>query len=387
MSSPAHGVPPVPGGAADRACDGAEETVRLLTVEGERIHHPDYPLDLDGEALRDLYRDMVLIRRFDDAATALQRQGELGLWASLKGQEAAQIGSGRALAAQDHAFPSYRDHGVVWCRGLRLRQILGVFRGITLGGWDPEEHHIHLYSIVIPDQTLHATGYAMGIQRDGHVGTGDPHRDTAAIAYFGDGATAQGDLNEALVFSASFNAPVVFLCQNNHWAISVPTRRQSRIPLYRRASGFGIPGVQVDGNDVLAVYAVTRAALDRARSGGGPTFIEAITYRMGPHTTSDDPTRYRSAAEVDQWRHRDPIARMAELLRRTGDGDERFFAQVDAAAEDIAVQTREVCRSLPDPAPSGMFDHVYSEPHAQVDAERAAFAAYQASFETSEAGA
>ncbi len=360
---------------------GDRSMVQLLTADGQRVEHPDYSFDPDPDQLRGLYRDLVLIRRFDDEATALQRQGELGLWVGLKGQEAAQIGSGRALRPQDHAFPSYRDHGVTWCRDLRLRQILGIFRGVTLGGWDPEEHHIHLYSIVIGDQALHATGYAMGIQRDGNVGTGDVTRDAAVITYFGDGATSQGDLNEALVFSASFNAPVVFFCQNNQWAISVPMHRQSRIPLYRRADGFGMPGVQVDGNDVLAVYAVTRAALDRARSGGGPMFIEAVTYRMGAHTTSDDPTRYRSAAEVDQWRQRDPIDRMAALLRRTGIADETFFADLVAEAEDIGRQVREVTRSMPEPDPVGIFDHVYSEPHAQVDAERAAFVEYHASFE------
>ena len=379
------GARAAPDGSVDVPDDDSQmPLVQLLTPDGERLEHPDYPLDLDGAALRSLYRDLVLVRRFDDEATSLQRQGELGLWASLKGQEAAQIGSGRALRPQDHAFPSYRDHGVTWCRDLRLRQILGMFRGVSLGGWNPDEHNIHLYSIVIPDQALHATGYAMGVQRDGNVGTGDPSRDTAVITYFGDGATSQGDLSEALVFATSFNAPVVFFCQNNHWAISVPTQRQSRIPLYRRASGFGLPGVRVDGNDVLAVLAVTRAALDRARGGGGPTLIEALTYRMAPHTTSDDPTRYRSAEEVEHWRHRDPIARVAELLRRTGDGDEEFFAEIDTQAEEIGRQTREVCRSLPDPAPVSLFDHVYTEPHAQVDAERDWFADYHASFSAHE---
>jgi pyruvate dehydrogenase E1 component alpha subunit len=269
---------------------------------------------------------------------------------------------------------------VIWCRELRLRQILGMFRGVSLGGWNPQDHHIHLYSIVIPDHVLHATGYAMGVQRDGNVGTGDADRDMAVIAYFGDGAMSQGDLNESLVFATSFNAPMVFFCQNNHWAISVPTQRQSRIPLYRRASGFGLPGVRVDGNDVLAVLAVTRAALDRARGGGGPTLIEAVTYRMAAHTTSDDPTRYRSAAEVDHWKHRDPLARLATLLRATGDGGDDFFAEIEEQADDIGQQVRDVVRSMPDPAPLSMFDHVYAEPHAQVDAERAWFADYHASF-------
>ncbi len=204
---------------------------------------------------------------------------------------------------------------------------------------------------MIGAQTLHATGYAMGIQRDGDVGTGDPDRDAAVLAYFGDGATAQGDVNESFVFASVFNAPVVFFCQNNQWAISVPNERQTRVPLYQRASGFGFPGVRVDGNDVLAVYAVTKAALDRARGGEGPTFIEAFTYRMGAHTTSDDPTRYRIAAEVEEWKLKDPIARLKVHLARGGMADEAFFASVERQADELAARLREQCLAMPDPQP------------------------------------
>src|SRR3954447_3678148 len=259
-------VDPVPGAGAPHL-PGAPDLVQLLTPEGERVEHPDYPLDVSDEELRSLFRDLALVRRWDAEATALQRQGELGIWASLLGQEAAQVGSGRALSPQDYAFPTYREHGVAWCRGVDPLNLLGLFRGVNHGGWDPDEKNFHLYTIVIGAQTLHATGYAMGIQRDGAVGTGDPTRDSAVIAYFGDGATAQGDVNEAFVFAAVQNAPVVFFCQNNQWAISEPNDRQTRIPLYQRAKGFGFPGVRVDGNDVLAVYAVTKAALETARSG------------------------------------------------------------------------------------------------------------------------
>ncbi|HET9655097.1 MAG TPA: pyruvate dehydrogenase (acetyl-transferring) E1 component subunit alpha [Kineosporiaceae bacterium] len=354
--------------------------VQLLTPEGQRVDHPDYPFDVDADQLRSWYRDLVLVRRVDAEATALQRQGELGIWASLLGQEAAQIGSARALAPQDYVFPTYREHGVAWCRDVDPVTLLGLFRGVNLGGWDPTEHNFHLYTIVIGAQTLHAAGYAMGVQRDGAVGTGDPDRDTAVIAYFGDGATAQGDVNEAFVFASVFNAPVVFFCQNNHWAISVPNERQTRIPLYRRASGFGFPGVRVDGNDVLAVNAVTRAALDRARRGEGPTFIEAFTYRMGAHTTSDDPTRYRIAAEVEEWKLKDPIARLKVYLARSGMAGEEFFARIDAEADELAARVRRECLAMPDPAPSAMFEHVYHEPHPLVDEERAWFETYHRSF-------
>jgi pyruvate dehydrogenase E1 component alpha subunit len=364
--------------------DGGPELVQLLNPDGERVHHPEYSSYADhltAEDLRGFYRDLALVRRVDAEATALQRQGELGIWASLLGQEAAQVGSGRAMAPQDYAFPTYREHGVAWCRGIDPLNLLGLFRGVNHGGWDPDERNFHLYTIVIGAQTLHATGYAMGIQRDHAVGSGDPDRDAAVIAYFGDGATAQGDVNEAFVFASTQNAPVVFFCQNNQWAISVPNDKQTTIPLYRRAAGFGFPGVRVDGNDVLAVYAVTKAALDNARSGNGPTFIEAFTYRMGAHTTSDDPTRYRVAAEVDVWKERDPIVRLRTHLVANGMADEDFFDAVDREADELAVHVREGCLALPDPQPLDMFEHVYVDDHPLVDEERKAFAAYLESFE------
>jgi pyruvate dehydrogenase E1 component alpha subunit len=357
--------------------------VQLLTPGGQRVEHPDYShrvAHLDAEALRGLYRDMVIVRRFDTEATALQRQGELGLWAQSLGQEAAQIGSGRALLAQDYVFPSYREHGVAHTRGLDLADLLRLFRGIDHGGWDPAAHNFHLYTLVIGSHTLHATGYAMGVQRDGDVGTGDPTRDTAVVTYFGDGATSQGDVSEALVFASVNNAPVVFFCQNNQWAISEPTTRQSRVPIADRAPGFGIPSVRVDGNDVLACHAVTAEALERARSGGGPTFIEAFTYRMGAHTTSDDPTRYRSAAEEDYWSQRDPIDRLRLHLEAIGELPAAFTAELDAEAALLGERLRTTVRGWEAPEPGSMFEHVYASPNAVVEAERAWFEAYEGSF-------
>ncbi len=358
--------------------------VQLLTPEGMRVPSETYdPIieRLTDDDLRSLYRDLVLIRRVDTEATALQRQGELGIWASLLGQEAAQVGSGRAMRPQDYAFPSYREHGVAWCRGVDPVNLLGLFRGVNHGGWDPNEKNFQLYTIVIGAQALHATGYAMGIQRDGDVGTGDPDRDAAAISYFGDGATSQGDVNEALVFAGVNHAPVVFFCQNNEWAISVPNEKQIPSPLYQRASGFGFPGIRVDGNDVLAVYAVTKIALDNARSAQGPTFIEAFTYRMGAHTTSDDPTKYRVSAEVEVWKHRDPIARFKAWLTREGIADRAFFDAIEAEGDELAVSIRERCLAMPDPEPLAMFEHVYVDEHPVVTAERDEMRAYLASFE------
>ncbi|HEY5484837.1 MAG TPA: pyruvate dehydrogenase (acetyl-transferring) E1 component subunit alpha [Propionibacteriaceae bacterium] len=359
------------------------DLVQLLTPTGQRVDHPDYTpriAHLDAAALRGMYRDMVMTRRFDSEATALQRQGELGLWAQSLGQEGAQVGSGRAAAPRDMIFPAYREHGVAFTRGLELTKILRQFRGIDHGGWDPKDHNFHLYTLVVGSHTLHATGYAMGLQRDGVVGTGDPDRDTATMVYFGDGATSQGDTSEALVFAAVNNAPVVFFCQNNQWAISEPTSRQSRVPLYHRGSGFGIPSLRVDGNDVLACYAVTSEALERARSGGGPTFIEAYTYRMGAHTTSDDPTRYRSAAEEQYWRDRDPIERLRVLLVAEGAADDAWFAELDAEAAAYGEHIRSTVRAFERPATMSMFSDVYAGPHAIVDDERAWFEAYQRTF-------
>ena len=349
------------------------ELVQLLTPEGERVEHPDYSLDLDDEAYRGLYRDLVMVRRIDTEATALQRQGELGLWASLLGQEAAQVGAGRALTDRDFAFPTYREHGVAYCKGVDPVTLLGLFRGVNQGGWNPHDKGFQLYTIVIGSQTLHATGYAMGLQRDGSDG--------AAMAFFGDGASSQGDVNEAFVWASVFQAPVVFFCQNNQWAISEPLEKQSRIPLYQRARGFGFPGVRVDGNDALAVLAVTQAALERAREGSGPTLIEAWTYRMGPHTTSDDPTRYRLAAELETWKLKDPIERMKAYLSRTGMGTGEFFDQVDKEADELAAHIRAGCLALADPDPITLFDHVYAGGSSLLDEEREQLASYLASFE------
>ncbi|WP_306192437.1 pyruvate dehydrogenase (acetyl-transferring) E1 component subunit alpha [Streptomyces sp. MK5] len=346
--------------------------IQLLTPEGERVEHPDHQVDLTPEELRGLHRDMVLTRRFDTEATTLQRQGELGLWAPLLGQEAAQIGSGRAVRDDDYVVPSYREHGVAWCRGVDPTNLLAMFRGVNNGGWDPAGNNFHLYTLVIGSQSLHATGYAMGLAKDG--------ADAAVLAYFGDGASSQGDVNEAFTFSAVYNAPVVFFCQNNQWAISAPTEKQTRVPLYQRAQGFGFPGVRVDGNDVLACLAVTRWALERARNGEGPTLIEAFTYRMGAHTTSDDPTRYRADGERAEWEAKDPILRLRTYLEKEGLADEEYFTSLEAESEELARRVRKAVRSMPLPAPTAMFDHVYADGHALVDEERAQFAAYWASF-------
>lgn len=365
----------------DRVAAESDEPVQLITPDGERRANALYDrwiADVDGGALQALYQDMVVVRRIDAEATALQRQGELALWPPLLGQEAAQVGSGRALRQDDFVFSSYRENGVAYCRGVDLTDMMRVWRGNGSSGWDPYTVNMATPQVIIGAQTLHATGYAMGILNDG--------ADSVAVAYFGDGATSQGDVNEAMVFAASFQAPVVFFCQNNHWAISEPVTLQAHVPIARRAPGFGIPSVRVDGNDVLACMAVTREALDRARTGGGPTFIEAITYRMGPHTTADDPTRYRDPNELEDWAAKDPIARLAALLDAQGLLPAEVADAVKATADDVAARLREGCITMPEPMALDIFRHVYSEPNSWLARQQDQYERYLATFDASGEG-
>jgi pyruvate dehydrogenase E1 component alpha subunit len=356
--------------------------VQLLTPEGERVRDErfdSYAADVGVAELQGLYRDMVLVRRFDREANALQRQGQLGIWVPLLGQEAAQIGAGRALAPQDMAFPSYREHGVAWCRGIDPTELLGIFRGTDQGGWDSRATRFHLYTIVIGNQCLNATGYAMGQKFESKVGDGADAE--ATMCFFGDGATSQGDVHEGFVWAAVYDAPVVFYCQNNQWAISEPTERQTRVPLYKRAQGYGFPGIRVDGNDVLACLAVSRWALEECRTGNGPVLVEAFTYRMDAHTTSDDPTRYRLAGELELWKLKDPIERVRVHLVRSLGVEQEFFDEIAADADALAERFRQFCMDMPAPGPDRMFSEVYAEESPLVAAQREAFLAYHASFE------
>ncbi len=362
--------------------EGGADLVQLLTPEGERV--PDqrfdsYATDVGVAELQGLYRDMVLVRRFDREANALQRQGQLGIWVPLLGQEAAQIGAGRALAPMDMAFPSYREHGVAWCRGIDPTELLGIFRGTDQGGWDSRATRFHLYTIVIGNQCLNATGYAMGQKFESKVGDGPDAE--ATRCFFGDGATSQGDVHEGFVWAAVYDAPVVFYCQNNQWAISEPTERQTRVPLYKRAQGYGFPGIRVDGNDVLACLAVSRWALEECRTGNGPVLVEAFTYRMDAHTTSDDPTRYRLAGELELWKLKDPIERVRVHLVRSLGVEQEFFDEIAADADALAERFRQFCMDMPAPGPDRMFSEVYAEESPLVAAQREAFLAYHASFE------
>lgn len=365
------------------------DLVRFLAADGSLRPTPaaePYAHVVDALADADLeqfYRDMVTVRAFDREATNLQRQGQLALWPPSWGQEAAQVGSVRAARPQDHLFPSYREHVVAMVRGVDLIDIIRVMRGLTHGGWDPTDPkngNTHIYTLVLGAQTLHATGFGMGLVLDGRCGTGDPERDEAVIVYYGDGASSQGDVHEAMVFAASYRTPQVFFLQNNQWAISVPVAVQSRTPLVKRGEGYGMPSIQIDGNDVLASYAVGRVALEEARAGGGPRAIEAMTYRLGAHTTSDDPTKYRTSAEEKAWQERDPIARMRAYLRGRGAGD-AFFQDADDEAAAFAADIRTRTLALGGIDRSRLFANVYSEELGEIAEQERWLTAYEASFE------
>lgn len=355
---------------------GVEDVERVLGADGKRVVNKrldPFIKDINVNDVRELWSDMLVIRRIDTEGFSLQRQGQLGLWAPSRGQEASQLGSTRGFRATDFLFPSYREHGVLYARGAKPGDFTRVWRGEEGAAYGPTDFNMAPSQIIIGAQTLHATGYAMGITRDGS--------DEVAGVYFGDGATSQGDVNEAMVFSASYNAPVVFVCQNNQWAISEPVTVQAKHPIAGRAPAFGIPSMRVDGNDVLAVLAATRWAADHARTGNGPAFLELVTYRMGPHTTSDDPTRYRNEADVELWAQRDPIARVEAYLRSLKELDDSHLEAANEKADAVAAELRAACIGMVTRPALAVFDGVYAEPHSGIRRQRDDYAAYLDGFE------
>lgn len=374
------------------------EPIRFLDAEGTFAPNEsaqEYLAEieaLDTEEVQEWYRAMVRARAFDTECTNLQRQGQLALWAPSLGQEGCQAGLAFAAEPQDHLFPAYREHLVADVRGVSMLDLAAQFRGLTHGGWDvndPKNGNFHLYTLVLGAQAQHAQGFALGMVLEAKLKAGDnaldpgeagTPTDAAVISFYGDGTTSQGDANEALVFAQSYQSPTVFVVQNNQYAISVPVARQSRTPIYRRAVGFGIPAVQIDGNDALAAYAVGKRFMRHAREGHGPSYIEALTYRIGAHTTSDDPTRYRENEELDSWRQKDPIVRLAGYLRSKGVPEE-FFETVDAEATTHARTIRDEILALPSIDTTEMFDHVYAEQHPRIDEQREWALQYEASYD------
>ena len=319
---------------------------------------------LADHELKSLYRSMLLGRRLDERMVRLQRQGRIGTFAPTKGQEAAQMGSIFTLRPTDWMVPSFRETAAMIWRGWPIEKLLLFFAGRLEGGQSAPSQHDLPITIPVATQLPHAVGLAYAAQYRGD--------DVAVMAYFGDGATSEGDFHEALNFAGVWHVPVVFVCQNNQWAISVPLKKQTHSrTIAQKALAYGLPGIQVDGNDVLAVYAAAREAVDRARAGDGPTLIECVTYRLGVHTTADDPTKYRSDAEVAMWEQKDPLTRFKAYLEKRNLLEEGLDQRVD---EEIAEAIRRF-EATPPADPLVMFDHVYAELPPDLAAQRDAMAA------------
>jgi pyruvate dehydrogenase E1 component alpha subunit len=314
--------------------------------------------DLSDEFLLELHRWMLLGRRLDERMLRLQRQGRIGTFAPIKGQEASNVGATAVLRDSDWMVVAFREAAGELMRGRSIEDLLLYYGGYNEGGYIPEGVNNLPTSIPVGSQTLHAVGIGWAMQYRG--------KDDVAMVFFGDGATSQGDFHEALNFAGVYKTPTIFICQNNQWAISVPREKQTASKtLAQKALGNGVPGIQVDGNDILAVYVASKEAVERARAGEGPTLIEAVTYRMSVHTTADDPTRYREDSEVEEWAARDPIDRFQSYLKNKGLLDDE---KIEALEEEIDQQIREAVEraeeKMSEPVDATkMFDHVYAEPH------------------------
>lgn len=342
------------------AFEGRIEYLQILDQTGKIDKKIGIPKDLDNEKLVDMLRWMIFLRRFDEKALALQRTGRLGTYASLIGQEGAQVGAGFAMAKQDWLAPSFREQGLMMQRGVPGSKILAYWGGDERGS--EYEEGVNSLPICVPigSQLLHGVGMAMGFSRQ------EKTKDTAVLLCIGDGGTSEGDFHEACNFAAVFKAPAVFLIQNNQWAISVPRSHQSRAKtIAQKSLAYGVEGIQVDGNDVLAMYQATSDALALARKSGKPTIIEAFTYRMEDHTTADDASKYRSQEEVDSWKPKDPIIRFEKLLRRKKLVNDKLIAEMEEEA--IKRVAKEVAdrEALGSPDPLNTFRYLYEEipPH------------------------
>jgi pyruvate dehydrogenase E1 component alpha subunit len=337
------------------------QPVRILAPDGSTVGDPD--VGLDRNDLRALLRHMVLARRLDRECFALQRQGQLTVYPPFEGQEAAQVGSAFALGREDWVFPTFRELAAALVRGVDPVQYLWYHRGTWHGGpYDPRATRFGPICVPVATQICHAVGVAMGLRLDG--------TDACALAYFGDGSASEGDFHEGANLAAVFDAPTVLFCQNNGWAISVPTALQTAGEIWRRAEGYGFPGVRVDGNDVLAVYRTTSEAVARARRGDGPTLIEALTYRLGPHTTADDAGRYRDEADVERWRAYDPIPRYRTWLLASGHADEGFVEACEREAEERVARIREGLIATESPPTEWMFQWTYADPPTLLERQR-----------------
>jgi 2-oxoisovalerate dehydrogenase E1 component alpha subunit len=356
-----------PSRAKRRRLLPAATPLALLSPDGQPVHSTDLDMPADDVLVR-LHRQMVLGRRFDTQATALTKQGRLAVYPSARGQEAGEIGAAAALRPQDWLFPTYRDSMAVVARGVDPVEVLVLLRGDWHCGYDPYAHRVAPQCTPLATNAPHAVGLAHAARLKGE--------DTIALVMLGDGATSEGDTHAALNFAAVWNSPVVFFVQNNGYAISVPVAKQTAAPsLAHKGIGYGIPGMLVDGNDPAAVYAAVRRAVESAAAGGGPTLIEALTYRMEAHTNADDAARYRPQAEVQTWLHRDPVARIRQYLLDHGLVDTAALSALDAEAEAQAADLRQRMNTDTVPDPADLFRFVYAEPTAALRQEQQQLAA------------
>lgn len=353
--------------------------LRLIDADGHPGGDPG-GLELPpARVLGELHRRMVLGRSFDVQATALAKQGRLAVYPSSRGQDACQVGAVLALRDQDWLFPTYRDSVAIFTRGVDAPEALTLLRGDWHCGYDPYQYRVAPHCTPLATSALHAVGFAHAATLKGE--------DLVALAMLGDGATSEGDTHEALNFAAVWKAPVVFLVQNNGYAISVPLAKQTAAPtLAAKGIGYGMPSLLIDGNDAAAVYAAVRAGVERAASGAGPLLIEAVTYRAEPHTNADDDTRYRDRAEVAAWLARDPIARLAAYLSARGLLDGAGSAELAEEAERLAASVRERLSQDVSVDPGELFDHVYARPTAALRRQRTALLAEMADAEPGEDG-
>ena len=340
------------------------QAAQLIDDRGRAMDEARLP---SGERMLTMYRRMLVGRRYDEQATIMARQGRLAVYASSRGQEACQVGAALALQEQDWLFPTYRDSVALFARGVDPVEVLSYTRGFWHSGYDPYAVRVAPQCSPLATHTPHAVGLAYAAKLQG-----DP---LAVLVMLGDGATSEGDAHEAFNFAGVLQAPVVFFIQNNGYAISVPFSRQTHAKsLASRAVGYGMEGDTVDGNDVTAVNAVLTAAVDAARGGAGPRVVEAITYRIEPHTNTDDASRYRSAEEVDAWRRLDPLDRLEAHLRATGVLTDQLHDEMKAEVEALAGELRERMQQEPSVDPTELFEHVFAEPTAPLLRQRALLA-------------
>jgi 2-oxoisovalerate dehydrogenase E1 component alpha subunit len=352
--------PGVQNGNAD--LQGIETAMLVLDSSGSVVGDR-YPEKLTAEQHVAMLTAMRVARRLDAEFVNLQRQGQLALYPSCLGQEGAQVGAATALRSTDWLFPQYRELGALLVRGIPPEALGQMWRGACYGGVDVTDYCVAPVNISIGTHALHAAGYAMGIHLDGD--------DDVAVAFIGDGSMSEGDVHEALNMAAVFRTPCIFFVQNNQWAISVPAQHQTHSEtIAQKAFGYGMPGIRCDGNDVLACFVAMGEAVERARTGGGPTLIEAVTYRMGAHTTSDDPTRYRSDEELAAWAERDPIARYSAHLLGEAIWNDNAEASANSAADEAVRRLRDDVFDAPEPDPLVVFDHVLAQRTDELERQR-----------------